>query len=126
MTATELIEQIDELVPNPFSEAAKLALVNEIEGKLQTELLLIPARDVTVIAAADADSAELLLPPARAPLYLAWMRSMIYWMMGEYEIYENEKAMFNAEWEWAMRDACIERDRSTICGSTAPTEGGAT
>lgn len=126
MTATELIEQIDELVPNPFSEAAKLALVNEIEGKLQTELLLIPARDVTVIAAADADSAELLLPPARAPLYLAWMRSMIYWMMGEYEIYENEKAMFNAEWEWAMRDACIERDRSTICGSTAPNEGGAT
>ena len=89
MTATDLIEQIDELVPNPFSEAAKLALVNEIEGKLQTEMLLIPARDVTVIAAADADSAELLLPPARAPLYLAWMRSMIYWMMGEYEIYEN-------------------------------------
>lgn len=123
MTATDLINRADEMVPNQFLTATKLGLVNEIECKIQTELLLIPARDVTVIAAADASTAELLLSPAREPLYLAWMRSMLYWLMGEYEIYENEKSMFDAEWERVMRDECIARDRRTLSGSTVPEEG---
>ena len=113
MTAAELIALADELAPNALSEGAKLGLVNEIESKIQMQIFLVQAKDIQSIQAEDADTEELCLPEARRSLYLAWMRSMIYWYQGEYELYENERAMFEAEWTACMRDECDAAHRGT-------------
>lgn len=113
MTANELIALADELVPNQYSDAVKLGLVNEIQQKIQMEIFLVDARDVTTLSSQEADTEPLLLPEARRSLYLAWMRAMLYWYMGEYEVYQNEKAMFDREWNALMMDECERAHRGT-------------
>ena len=45
-------------------------------------------------------------------VYLYWMISMYYYHMGEYEEYQNKKAMFEAAWIRFERDVCIALDRA--------------
>ena len=52
MKASELIELADELVENPFSTTVKLHLVNEIETRIRTQVLLQEPDDALKIALA--------------------------------------------------------------------------
>lgn len=113
MKVSELIALADELAPNPFSATVKLGLVNELQAKIQMDVFLVEAKDVDMVASADAATTELLLPEARNSLYLAWMRAKYYWLMGEYEIYQNEKALFDDEWDALVRDECERCHRGT-------------
>ena len=113
MTAGELVALADRLAPNPFDEDIKLGLVNEIEAKIFTELLLTESEDFEPIAQANMATAELSLPESRRSLYIAWMRTMLYWYMGEYDTYANEKAMFDNEWLLTERELCIREHRGT-------------
>ncbi len=45
-------------------------------------------------------------------VYVCWMVAMYYWHMGEYEEYQNKKAMFDAAWTRFERDVCIALDRA--------------
>lgn len=113
MTAGALITLMNELVPNVFSDDVKMDLINEIEAKIQMQVFLQDAKDVELIATADKATAVLCLPDARKSLYVAWMRAKLYWYMGEYDVYQNEKAMFEAEWDELVRDECEREHRGT-------------
>lgn len=45
-------------------------------------------------------------------VYVFWMISMYYYHMGEYEEYQNKKAMFEAAWIRFERDVCIGLDKA--------------
>ncbi len=45
-------------------------------------------------------------------VYVFWMVSMYYYHMGEYEEYQNKKAMFEAVWTRFERDVCTALDRA--------------
>lgn len=47
MTLKELIARVDAIKPNAFDEVAKTAWINEVEGLVQTEVMLLSAQDVT-------------------------------------------------------------------------------
>lgn len=47
MTLKELITRVDAIKPNAFDEVAKTAWINEVEGLVQTEVMLLSAQDVT-------------------------------------------------------------------------------
>lgn len=46
MTLKELIKFVDDIKPNAFSAAAKTMWVNEIEGKIQTDVFLMAIEDI--------------------------------------------------------------------------------
>ena len=46
MTLAEIIAQVDEIKPNAFSNEAKTIWINEIEGKIQTDVFLMAVEDV--------------------------------------------------------------------------------
>ena len=52
----------------------------------------------------------LLVPPPYDELYVRWMIAQYYWYMGEYEVYQNEKAMFDSAWNrWLLYLCRTER-----------------
>ena len=53
--------------------------------------------------------------PTAEGMYLAWMKTQLYWAMGEYETYENEKAMFEYEWSELAAYICQKRHEGS-CG----------
>ncbi len=114
MKVSELIAMADELVPNPFSDTVKLHLINEIERRIQLEVRKVDEEDLALVTAATLSTAD-LFESDRDAMYLAWMKAMYYWNMGEYDTYENERAMYNALWEEYLRDVC-DRDHQGSCG----------
>ena len=106
MKASEAIAAADELVPNPFSEAQKLRWLNQIEFRVRVDAMLEDPETVTPISEQEEDTADLTLEDRYQEVYISWMKSMYYWHMGEYDVYQNEKAMFEAEWLRFERDLC--------------------
>ena len=45
-TLQSVLEMIDSIKPNAFSDEAKTAWVNEVEGLVQTEVFLLAVEDV--------------------------------------------------------------------------------
>ena len=56
---------------------------------------------------------QLVLAERYRDVYLFWMKAMYYWHMGEYETYQNEKAMFDEAWARLELDVCFERHMGT-------------
>lgn len=95
MTLREVIERVDEIKPNAFSEDTKTMWLNECEGMVQTEVLLFASEDILVYDF-DADKdAELLVKPPHDKLYWVYLAAMIDFANGEYNKYQNTMQMFN-------------------------------
>ena len=116
MKASEAIALADELCPNPFSSAYKLRLLNQIEYRVRIDILKEDPAEVEPIVQADLATTDLTLHDRYTEIYIGWLKAKYYWAMGEYDIYQNEKAMFKAEWDRWVRDICDERH----AGSGAP------
>ena len=74
-TLKGVIAAVDEIKPNAFSDAAKTEWLNECEGLVQTEVMLLDiAECITYDAQTDA---ELLVRPPHDKLYRAYLIAMI-------------------------------------------------
>ena len=104
MKAGEAITLANTLVPNPFQTAYQVRLLNQIEQRVQIDVLGVDPDDYEPIVAADINTTDLELDDRYTDVYICWLKSRYYWAMGEYEIYQNEKAMFEAEWNRWVAD----------------------
>jgi hypothetical protein len=95
MTYTTILALADELVPNPFSDNVKLLWLNQIAREVEIDLFLGDPEEFEEITAQTLSTRE-IPEHTRPEMYVAWMKAMYYWAMGEYEIYQNEKAMFES------------------------------
>lgn len=103
MTIKKVIEFVDEIKPNAFSNEAKTAWLNECEGLVQTEVLLWASEEIiTYDYAADKDK-ELLVHAPHDKLYWAYLAAMIDFANGEYDRYQNTMQVFNAYFGEFMR-----------------------
>lgn len=102
MTLREVIERVDEIKPNAFSEDTKTMWVNECEGMVQTEVLLFASEDIVVYNYAEHKDAELLVKPPHDKLYWAYLSAMIDFANGEYNKYQNAMQLFNAHFNEFM------------------------
>lgn len=106
MTITELIAYADAVKPNAFDTATKTIWINEIEGMVQTDVMLIASDDIVQY---DADDIEetLLVEPPHDKLYRSYLCAMIDYANGEYDRYNNAMLLFNAQYaeyaEWYTR-----------------------
>lgn len=94
-TLQGVLDIIDGIKPNAFSEEAKTAWINEIEGLVQTEVFLLAIEDVVQYTWPENAAATLLAKPPHDKIYWVYLSAMVDFANGEYDKYQNTMQMFN-------------------------------
>ena len=103
MKLSEVIARVDEIKPNAFTNEAKTAWLNEVEGMVQTEVFLWATEQIIVYDYEKNKDTELLVQPPHDKLYWAYLTAMIDFANGEYNKYQNTMQMFNSFFSEFMR-----------------------
>ncbi len=96
MTAKQIIDRVDEVKPNAFSGAAKLEWLNELEGRVAAEVMLMPQAQIRELKLNPEDTP--LVEPPYDSIYTRWLEAMIDEENGEYDRYAATAGLFNAAW----------------------------
>lgn len=94
-TLQGVLDIIDSIKPNAFSEEAKTAWINEVEGLVQTEVFLLAIEDVVQYTWPENAAATLLAKPPHDKIYWVYLSAMVDFANGEYDKYQNTMQMFN-------------------------------
>ena len=98
ITMARNLKQVDE---THYPDSMLLQFLNEVEGKVQTEVLMI-APDDTVRYGADDMTSEMIVTAPHDKLYYVYLMAMIDFVNGEYDRYTNSMNLANAHiTEWA-------------------------
>lgn len=103
MNVQQVIRLVDDIKPNAFSDEAKTAWLNEAEGLVQTEVLLLAPEEIIVYSWEEDRETELLVKPPHDKLYWAYLTALIDFANGEYLKYQNTLQMFNSHFGEYMR-----------------------
>lgn len=103
MNVQQVIRLVDDIKPNAFSDEAKTAWLNEAEGLVQTEVLLLAPEEIIVYSWEEDKETELLVKPPHDKLYWAYLTALIDFANGEYLKYQNTLQMFNSHFGEYMR-----------------------
>lgn len=95
MTLSQLITFVDELKRNVFSPQVKTVWVNECEGMIQTDILLLSLADVVQYSWETDQNTQLLVQAPHDKLYRYYLEAMICYEQEEYDRYGNCIEMFN-------------------------------
>lgn len=96
MTVQKAIRTADDMKPNAFSDETKTQWLNDVEGMVQTQVLLFAAEEIVTYDCETDMDAELLVQPPHDKLYWSYLVAMIDFANGEYDRYQNTMQMFNA------------------------------
>lgn len=91
MTIRSLIEQAWELAGSTAPQATMLSWINELEGQIAFDW--IGADAWSPYTADDLDAEPLIGDPWGRGIYEPYLEAMLYWTHGEYDRYNNAKAM---------------------------------
>lgn len=98
ITMARNLKQVDE---THYPDSMLLQFLNEVEGKVQTEVLMIAPED-TVRYGADDLTSEMIVTAPHDKLYYVYLMAMIDFVNGEYDRYTNSMNLANAHiTEWA-------------------------
>ena len=98
ITMARNLKQVDE---THYPDSMLLQFLNEVEGKVQTEVLMIAPED-TVRYGADDLASEMIVTAPHDKLYYVYLMAMIDFVNGEYDRYTNSMNLANAHiTEWA-------------------------
>ncbi len=98
MKVKDVISQADALKPNDYSEKIKVGWLNEVEGKVQTEVFLLAPEEIFTYSSEGDLEAELLVAPPHDKLYAEYLAAKIDYANEDYDSYQNTMAMFNSFW----------------------------
>lgn len=96
MRIRELLDYVDDVKPNAFTDAQKLLWINELEARIQRDVFL--SGELIQYRLPGDETVELLLDPPHDAVYRYWLEAMIDYANGEYNKYQNTMQMFNAQW----------------------------
>ena len=98
ITMARNLKQVEE---THYPDSMLLQFLNEVEGKVQTEVLMIAPED-TVRYGADDLTSEMIVTAPHDKLYYVYLMAMIDFVNGEYDRYTNSMNLANAHiTEWA-------------------------
>ncbi len=95
MKIGDVIAYADRVKPNAFDTADKLIWLNEVEGLVQSEVLMIAPADMVEYTPETDLATELLVSSPHDKIYRAYLVAMIDFANGEYSRYQNTLAVFN-------------------------------
>ena len=95
MKIKDVIAYVDAIKPNAFPDEVKVQWINEVEGFIQTDVMLLDILDVIQYRSPDDHDTELLVKPPHAKIYYAYLTAMVDFANGEYNKYSNTMMMYN-------------------------------
>lgn len=103
MKISELISYIRGVRPEApataLPDAVIYSFVNEIEGLVQTEVLLLSSADIITYAPSETEDPVLLVAAPHDKIYRAYVSAMVDFANGEYARYQNGMELFNEWWQ---------------------------
>ena len=103
MTLFDVIKTVDDIKPNAFLNNTKTAWINEVEGLVQTEVLLLSPSSVISYNFDSDSNVQLLVKPPHGKIYWTYLSAMIDFANGEYNKYQNSMQLFNTYFGEYMR-----------------------
>ena len=111
MTVREAIAYLDDVKPNAFTEAVKLRWINQIEGRLASEVFLMAPPEMGQFDyTADEMDHGLLLDAPYDDIYTWWLQAQADLANGEYDRAQNTMTVFNDTWHDFVRWFCQRYD----------------
>ena len=96
MIVSEAIERVKERKPNAYDDHTLLEWLNEIEARVQRELLDTAPEGIFTYAIERDMERELLLPKPYDVIYIHYIIAMIEFNQQEYEAYNNTVELVNS------------------------------
>lgn len=96
MTPNKVIEIVDRLKPNSYSEEDKLRWLNELDGDVQR--LVMQLDEVKQYSYPEDMDKELIIPAPFNDVYALYIEARIDYHNREYANYNNSAAMFEARY----------------------------
>ena len=103
MTVQEAITYACAVKPNAFDNDTLTRWLNEVEGMVQTQVLLLRVEAVIRYTYAQDANKTMLVRPPHDKLYPAYLEARIDYANGEYNKYQNTMQMFNSFWGEFLR-----------------------
>ena len=94
MTANKVIELVDSIRPNPYSEELKFSWINNLEELVQKLVVMSP--EINTMAYPDDMDKELMITAPFDNLYQLYLETMIDFYNREYGNYNNSALMFDS------------------------------
>ena len=99
MTLKQCVDFVNKVKPDhDFDNDTMTEWVNEVEGYVQTEVMLLdPVANLTRYTWTSNQNTELMVRPPHDKLYHSYLYAMIDFHNGEYDKYQNSMALYNAQ-----------------------------
>lgn len=94
LTAEQVLRQVDELLPNQYTEAEKMAWLCRAEGFVTEEILRCYDENITTPTELTPEQ-ELLVSAPYDEMYRHYIESQIHYANGEMDRYNNAAAAWN-------------------------------
>ena len=94
MKIKDLLEYVDELQSNVFSQKVKIRWINQLEAEVQTEVLLLAIEGIKQYTVDDMEE-ELLVPAPHDQIYQEYLFWQIALAQGEFDRANNAAALFD-------------------------------
>lgn len=101
MTIAEVIQSIDVMKPNNYSEVDKIKWLSELDGTIKKEIMDTHEGESVIFEGYDGKTSlemELLVKAPYDNIYLPWLESKIDYSNGEYAKYNNSVTVFNTNY----------------------------
>lgn len=95
MKVKELLSFVDKIVPHSFPEEVQIRWINEVEGRVQTEILLLSDEDLTSYSWPEHQETELFAKFPYDDIYWTYLAAMVAHANGEFGEYNNHITLFN-------------------------------
>lgn len=105
MTIRNVLDYVDELYENVFSENIKLRWLNQLEAEIQTEVLLLDAEGIVQYTSEDL-AATMIAPPPFDKIYEDYLIWRIALAQGEAERANNQQAVYEESYLAYVRFVC--------------------
>lgn len=103
MKLSEAIKFVDDIKPNAFTDETKTCWINQCEGLVQTEVMLIATADIIQYTYEENANTVLLTAPPHDKIYLSYLMAMVDFANGEYNRYQNTMELFETQFKEYMR-----------------------
>lgn len=101
MTVKDMLDYVDEVKQNSFSRKIKLIWLNELEYRVQTDVMLIAAESITYVP--DDDTHQLLVPAPWSEIYYDYLLMKLSEHLEESSEQNNRAATFDKAFTRFMR-----------------------
>lgn len=103
MTVNECLAKVKDRKPNAYSDESLTDRLNEIEARIQREILLKEPEDIIQYDFPEDRDTELILPKPYDSAYVYYIKMMIEFDQEEFSAYNNSMAMFTASFQDAEK-----------------------